>query len=83
MHTRALVHSQADDQLIVAAPLAELQHIDFGPPLHSLIIAGSVHTTEEEMLECYRVQNQPGLKKYTPALDAEEGEEDAGEGGQL
>lgn len=41
-------------QKIVAAPLAELSRIDFGPPLHSLIIAGQMHAIEEEILELYR-----------------------------
>jgi diphthine synthase len=55
---------QADDQLIVAAPMEELLRFDFGDPLHSLVIAGNVHVTEEEMLDCYRPQNLPGLKPY-------------------
>uniref|UniRef100_A0A7S3QKH8 diphthine methyl ester synthase n=2 Tax=Dunaliella tertiolecta TaxID=3047 RepID=A0A7S3QKH8_DUNTE len=65
---------QADDQLIVAAPMSELKGIDFGAPLHSLVIAGSVHVMEEEMIECFRIRNQPGLKPYTPQLAASDDE---------
>lgn len=59
--------------------MAELQGIDFGAPLHSLVIAGSVHVTEEEMLECYRPANLPGLRPYAPPQEA--GEEEEGGGG--
>ncbi|KAK9835180.1 hypothetical protein WJX81_004039 [Elliptochloris bilobata] len=31
------------DQQVVAAPLAQLADVDFGPPLHSLILAGDTH----------------------------------------
>eukprot|EP00127_Corallochytrium_limacisporum_P004930 Clim_evm4s195 gene=Clim_evmTU4s195 len=38
-----------DDQLIVSGTVSELMEVDFGKPLHSLVIAGDVHETE---LEC-------------------------------
>lgn len=44
----------SETQKIVAAPLAELAGIDFGPPLHSLIITGHMHAIEEEILDLYR-----------------------------
>lgn len=44
-----------EDQQIVAAPLAELQDVDFGPPLHSLIIAGQTHVIEDEILDLYKI----------------------------
>jgi len=75
VHVCVLVlNAQADDQLIVAAPMAELKGIDFGAPLHSLVIAGNVHVMEEEMIDCYRVHNQPGLKPYMPPTDASDDE---------
>lgn len=49
---------QADDQVIVAGTLRELLTRDFGPPLHSLLLAGDVHVTEEEMLAHYRIPAQ-------------------------
>ena len=69
-------HTQADDQLIVAAPLAELKGIDFGAPLHSLVIAGNVHVMEEEMIDCFRPHNQPGLKPYEPPQEQQSDEDE-------
>lgn len=38
-------------ELIVAGPLGRLRdEVDFGPPLHSLVIVGDMHEMEEEML---------------------------------
>jgi diphthine synthase len=49
-----------DDQQIVAAPLKGLLDLDFGPPLHSLIIAGVTHVLEDEILDLYK--SEPGTK---------------------
>lgn len=46
----------ADDQEIIAAPMADLLEVDFGPPLHSLIIAGQLHNIEEEILDFFKVK---------------------------
>lgn len=46
----------ADDQKIVAGPMASLRDVDFGPPLHSLVIAGDMHLLEEDMLRYYYPQ---------------------------
>jgi len=43
-----------EDQQIVAAPLGDLLDVDFGPPLHSLIIAGETHVIEDEILQLYK-----------------------------
>lgn len=38
-------------EMIVAGPLGRLRdEVNFGPPLHSLVIVGSMHEMEEEML---------------------------------
>ena len=42
------------DELIKFGTVAELMEIDFGGPLHSLIIPGNLHFHEEEVLEVYR-----------------------------
>ncbi len=47
---------QADDQRIVAGELQQLADVDFGTPLHCLIIAGQVHVTEAEMLEAFKLK---------------------------
>ena len=39
---------QADDQQLVAGPMRKLLDVDFGAPLHCLVIAGDVHVVEEE-----------------------------------
>ncbi|KAJ1962438.1 diphthine synthase, partial [Dispira parvispora] len=46
----------ADDQIIKAGTLGQLQTADFGPPLHSLVILGSrLHFLEFDMLRQYAV----------------------------
>mmetsp|Transcript_15828 Transcript_15828/g.34147 ORF Transcript_15828/g.34147 Transcript_15828/m.34147 type:complete len:271 (+) Transcript_15828:181-993(+) len=47
---------QADDQQIVAGPMKELLHVDFGAPLHCLIIPGDIHVVEQEMLDLYMMK---------------------------
>ena len=44
----------APDQKIVYGTVKELLNIDFGAPLHCLIITGNLHFMEEESLETYR-----------------------------
>ncbi|HWG92522.1 MAG TPA: diphthine synthase [Candidatus Thermoplasmatota archaeon] len=36
---------------VVAGPLAKLAEVDFGPPLHILVVPGSLHFSEEEALK--------------------------------
>lgn len=45
----------SESQRIVAGPLAALADVDFGPPLHSLVIAGETHPIEQEYLEQFLV----------------------------
>ena len=42
-----------DDQMIVAGTLTELAEIDFGEPLHSMVLCGDIHEAEEEHLSIY------------------------------
>lgn len=44
------------DQLIVAGTLKGLLDVDFGAPLHCLVITGSIHVMEEEMLNFFRTK---------------------------
>ena len=46
----------AESQSIVAGSMAELAGVDFGPPLHCLIIAGETHVVEQEMLAQFRTR---------------------------
>ncbi|CCW69835.1 unnamed protein product, partial [Phytomonas sp. Hart1] len=45
-------------QQIVAGSMKELLEVDFGPPLHSLIIAGDVHECESEHVNLFRINNK-------------------------
>lgn len=42
------------DQKIVAGTLAELVDVDFGAPLHCLVICGELHPCEVELLEFFK-----------------------------
>ena len=46
----------SDDQKIVAGPMKELLDVDFGAPLHCLIVVGETHPLEQEMLEFYMMK---------------------------
>ena len=41
----------SDTQQIVAGGMRQLLDVDFGAPLHSLVIAGTTHPVEDEILE--------------------------------
>ena len=44
------------DQLVVAGTMEELATLDFGGPLHSLVIVGETHELEQEMLDEFSVE---------------------------
>ncbi|XP_057782114.1 probable diphthine methyl ester synthase [Salvia miltiorrhiza] len=46
-----------EDQMIVAGSMKQLLTIDFGPPLHCLVIVGDTHPVEQEMLHFYQINN--------------------------
>lgn len=46
----------SEQQQIVAGPMSRLQEGNFGPPLHSLIIAGTTHHVEDEILNYYMLR---------------------------
>ena len=46
----------SEQQQIVAGPMRKLQEAEFGPPLHSLIIAGTTHHVEDEILDFYMLR---------------------------
>lgn len=48
----------SEDQKIVSGTMKELQLVDFGAPLHCLVIVGKTHPVEEEMLDFYRLKKQ-------------------------
>mmetsp|Transcript_9222 Transcript_9222/g.16211 ORF Transcript_9222/g.16211 Transcript_9222/m.16211 type:complete len:295 (-) Transcript_9222:153-1037(-) len=55
-------------QRIVAGTMEELLDVDFGSPLHSLVIVGETHVIEEEMLALYQVKPED-IVKYEEEVD--------------
>ncbi|KAL3634244.1 hypothetical protein CASFOL_021298 [Castilleja foliolosa] len=44
-----------EDQVIVAGTMKQLLAVDFGDPLHCLVIVGDTHPVDEEMLKSYKI----------------------------
>eukprot|EP00958_Prasinococcus_capsulatus_P002142 scaffold196_cov371-Prasinococcus_capsulatus_cf.AAC.24 len=40
-----------ETQKLVSGPMSELVAVDFGEPLHSLVITGDLHVVEKEFLQ--------------------------------
>ncbi|OVA13198.1 Tetrapyrrole methylase [Macleaya cordata] len=53
------------DQMVVAGSMKELLTVDFGAPLHCLVIVGKTHPVEEEMLEFYTLKEYLKSQKKT------------------
>ena len=47
----------ASTQQIVAGTMQELLHVDFGDPLHSLVIPGNMHVIESEFLQQFQLSS--------------------------
>ena len=43
------------DQIIAYGTMSQLLTFDFGKPLHSLILCGSLHGIEQEMLNYFKI----------------------------
>lgn len=54
------------DQLLVAGTLCELLTVDFGGPLHSLVLVGETDSIEQEMLRLHGICDT--TPRYTPPL---------------
>ena len=50
----AVARLGSDSQQIVAGSMQQLLDMDFGPPLHSLVIAGNTHPIEDEYLQQFK-----------------------------
>ncbi|XAR61669.1 Diphthine synthase [Bertholletia excelsa] len=48
----------SEDQMVVAGSMKQLASIDFGAPLHCLVIVGETHPVEEEMLDFYTLDRK-------------------------
>ncbi|XP_031477864.1 probable diphthine methyl ester synthase [Nymphaea colorata] len=48
----------SENQMVVSGSMKQLREVDFGAPLHCLVIVGETHPMEEEMLEFYAVKEK-------------------------
>ena len=55
------------DQLVVYGSLEELSTVDFGAPLHSLVLVGETDEIERDMLELYRITAATPRTTFTAA----------------
>lgn len=46
--------------MVVAGSMKQLLEVDFGPPLHCLVIVGETHPVEEEMMDFYKLDKNQG-----------------------
>ena len=53
----AVARIGSEDQKLVSSSLRRLQDIDMGPPLHSLIIASTLHPIEQDFISTYSVDS--------------------------
>lgn len=65
----------------VSIPSSELLGVDFGAPLHSLVICGTTHPLEDELLKWHRVQKPPTPAEGSELAEEVEGGERAEEAG--
>lgn len=64
------------DQKIVAGTLAELAGVDFGEPLHCMVICGELHPCEVELLEFFKVKKTgEGQEQAAAGTGEEEGDQ--------
>lgn len=48
-----IARAGSDNPIVAAGSSTQLKHIDFGPPLHVLVIPGTLHEIEEEYLKIF------------------------------
>ena len=48
----------SEDQKLIAAELHQLQTIDMGPPLHSLVIASTLHPLEQDFIKTFSIKSK-------------------------
>ncbi|KAF6158082.1 hypothetical protein GIB67_014876 [Kingdonia uniflora] len=46
----------SEDQTVVVGSMKDLLEVDFGAPLHCLVIGGDLHPLEEEILDFYTLK---------------------------
>jgi diphthine synthase len=59
----------SDSQQIVAGSMQQLLEVEFGPPLHSLVIAGDTHPIEQEYLQQFMTCSSAGASSSQGATE--------------
>lgn len=69
-------------QLILSGTLAQLRDVDFGEPLHSMVICGELHPLEQEMIRYFDVNRaaEGVVKRLPPSPDSSDNESSDDEG---
>jgi diphthine synthase len=63
-----------ETQCIVSGTLQELLDVDYGPPLHSLVVPGELHVMEKELLATFACRlDTPRVHKVSEHSDEEDG----------
>eukprot|EP01132_Coremiostelium_polycephalum_P001191 gene1191-1504_t len=63
-----------DDQLIVSGTMKELIEVDFGAPLHSVVIAGNMHFIETDYFNLFKITDSTPRRKVIKNEDQDEDE---------
>jgi len=57
-HCVGLARVGHEDQLVVSGTMKDLLRVDFGEPLHSLVVAGELHSVELEHFKSFQGRQQ-------------------------
>lgn len=63
-----------DSQCIISGSLEELLTVDYGPPLHSLVVPGELHVMEQELLATFAC-NESTSRIQKESINEEEDED--------
>lgn len=61
------------DQRIVAGTLGDLVTVEFGPPLHCMVICGELHPCEKELLAFFQAKAEEIGAYVKPAEEGSDG----------
>lgn len=67
------------DQKIVAGTLAELATVDFGAPLHCMVICGELHPCETELLAFFKAK-EGDLNTYVRPAESDDSSSSSSDG---
>jgi diphthine synthase len=70
-----------ETQCIVSGTLKELEDVDFGAPLHSLVVVGHMHELEQALFDHFRVKADTPRLPPAPEEDDDSGNSTSGDEG--